>query len=257
MSTNHGAFCWYELMTPDLDAAARFYAGVFGWTVRDAIPGDSTYRVVSTPQGQIGGMLAITDAMRERGVPPCWTGYIAVDSVDTQTARIVAAGGALRHGPEDIPGVGRYAVVADPQGAVFIVFRDAGGQEPPAIAPGSTGHVGWHELHAGEGRAAFDFYAEQFGWQRGEAMDMGAHGVYQMFTRGAEALGGVMTKDASEPGPFWLYYVNVEAIDAAIARVGAGGGKVAMGPHEVPGGMWIAVATDPQGAWFAMVAPKR
>jgi uncharacterized protein len=88
-------------------------------------------------------------------------------------------------------------------------------------------------------------------------MDMGAMGVYQLFATGGEAVGGMMTKMPDCPVPFWLYYFNVDAIDAAMERVTKAGGKVMTGPMEVPGGQWILQCTDPQGAMFAMVAPRR
>jgi hypothetical protein len=151
--------------------------------------------------------------------------------------------------------------MADPQGASFMIFRGTPGDEPPATVPGTPGHVGWRELHAGDGVAAFDFYASQFGWERREAMDMGPMGVYQLFGVAGSAkdasMGGMMTKTPETPRPHWLYYFNVDAIDAAIARIDAAGGKVVNGPMEVPGGSWIVNAVDPQGALFALVAPKR
>jgi predicted enzyme related to lactoylglutathione lyase len=87
-------------------------------------------------------------------------------------------------------------------------------------------------------------------------------GVYQLFATGGdanrgEAVGGMMTKMPEMPVPFWLYYFNVDALDAAIVRVKNAGGQVVNGPHEVPGGSWIAQCIDPQGAMFAIVSPKR
>ena len=125
------------------------------------------------------------------------------------------------------------------------------------MAPGTPGHIGWHELHAGNGESAFAFYAGLFGWTKAEAMDMGPMGIYQIFATGGAPIGGMMTKTPDTPAPFWLYYFNVEAIDAAIARVTAAGGRIALDPHQVPGGSWIAQCIDPQGAMFAMVGGKR
>ena len=88
-------------------------------------------------------------------------------------------------------------------------------------------------------------------------MDMGEMGVYQIFAHNGQPIGGMMTRPREVPNPFWLYYFNVEAIDAAIDRAQSGGAKLLMGPMEVPGGAWIAQFTDPQGALFALVAPKR
>ena len=86
---------------------------------------------------------------------------------------------------------------------------------------------------------------------------MGPMGVYRMFDTGQGEQGGIMTRTAQTPMSFWLYYFNVEAVDAAAERVKVNGGQIVNGPHEVPGGQWIVQALDPQGAMFALVAPKR
>ena len=62
---------------------------------------------------------------------------------------------------------------------------------------------------------------------------------------------------AQTPASFWLYYVNVDALDPAVERIKSKGGQIVNGPNEVPGGQWIVQALDPQGAVFALVAPKR
>jgi predicted enzyme related to lactoylglutathione lyase len=169
----------------------------------------------------------------------------------------MSAGGAIHRGPQDIPGIGRFAVAGDPQGAGFMLFQGTSSEAPPPTPAGSPGHVGWHELHAGDGQTAFAFYSGLFGWTKAEAMPMGDMGVYQIFAIDGTPAGGMMTKMPQSPAPFWLYYFNVEALDPAIERVKNGGGQIANGPMEVPGGSWIAQCFDPQGAMFAMVAPKR
>jgi predicted enzyme related to lactoylglutathione lyase len=169
------------------------------------------------------------------------------------------AGGAVHREPEDIPGVGRFAVVADPQGAVLMLFKDSSGEAMPAVVPGTPGHVGWHELYADDWPAALAFYADLFGWSRGTAVDMGPMGTYQLFACGAGGaeVGGMMNRPAGVPGPCWLYYFNVAAVDAAVARVTGLGGQVLNGPMQVPGGSWIVQCADPQGAAFALVGPTR
>jgi uncharacterized protein len=260
MATPQGAFVWYELMTSDPDAAAAFYTKVIGWTAADSGMPGMKYILVNAGPAQVGGVMAIPDGAKAMGAQPGWEGYIAVADVDAAAARITDAGGKTYKAPEDIPGVGRFAVMADPQGATFMIFRGAPGDEPPPAAPNAPGHVGWHELNAADGASAFDFYAGQFGWEKHEAMDMGPAGVYQLFGvagSGNASMGGMMTKMPEVPRPHWLYYFNVDAIDAAVERIGAAGGKVVNGPMEVPGGSWIVNAVDPQGAMFALVAPKR
>jgi predicted enzyme related to lactoylglutathione lyase len=205
----------------------------------------------------VAGLMRIPEAARAAGARPAWTGYIGVDDVDAYAARVKAAGGTIHHPCEDIPGVGRFAVVGDPQGAVFILFKGSTDEPPAPLAPDAPGRVSWHELHAGDLDSAFAFYAGLFGWTKAEAVDMGPMGVYQTFATGGAPVGGMMTRTPQTPMPFWLYYFNVEAVDAAIARVNAGGGRVVNGPHQVPGGSWIAQCFDPQGAMFAIVGTKR
>ncbi len=112
-------------------------------------------------------------------------------------------------------------------------------------------------MHAGDGASAFAFYSGLFGWTKAEAIDMGQMGVYQTFATGGAPCGGMMTKKPETPAPFWLYYFNVDAVDAAMARVRDGGGQIIIDPMQVPGGSWIAHCLDPQGAMFAMVGCKR
>ena len=259
MSKNHGSFVWYDLMTTDVNAAASYYEKVIGWKAQDSGMPDRSYTILSAGPIRVGGLMPIPPEARAAGARPMWSGYIGVDDVDTFAKRVQAAGGVVHRPPEDIPGIGRFAVVADPHGASFILFRGSSGEAPAPATPGTPGHVGWRELHAGNGESAFAFYSDLFGWTKAEAMDMGPMGVYQLFAEssGGLPIGGMMTKTPETPAPFWLYYFDVDAIDSAKARAIDNGGQVLNGPMEVPGPMWIVQCLDPQGGMFAMVAPKR
>jgi predicted enzyme related to lactoylglutathione lyase len=127
----------------------------------------------------------------------------------------------------------------------------------PEFPVGTAGTVGWRELYAKEWKAAFAFYEAMFGWTKADSFDMGEMGTYQLFATGGSPAGGLMTKPAAIPQPFWGYYFNVPSIDAAAERVKSAGGKVVMGPHQVPGDQWIVQCTDPQGAYFALVSLKK
>ncbi|HEV2676519.1 MAG TPA: VOC family protein [Aliidongia sp.] len=256
MSETKGKFIWYDLMTTDTVAAEAFYKSVVGWSAQDAGTPGVAYTLFSVGAAQVGGMMAMPDEMRSAGAHPSWRGYVAVADVDASAAQVAASGGTIHRSPEDIPNVGRFAVAADPQGALFILFRGMG-EAPPAPAPNTPGYVGWNELATTDWEAAFAFYSGLFGWAKGESFDMGPMGTYQLFTIGGVPAGGMMNKPTSAPVPYWLYYVNVDAIDAAAARVTAGGGKIVNGPHEVPGGTWTVSCIDPQGAMFALAAPRR
>ena len=247
-------------MGDDVKAAADFYAHVVGWNAKDsAIAGARPYTVLSADERGVAGMITISAEAKAMGAPPCWAGYVWVEDVDKAATKLTAAGGAVKRAPADIPGVGRFAVVTDPQGAYFRLFRDAGANPPPPPAPDTPGLVGWRELHAGDGPKAFAFYSGLFGWTKRQGMDMGAAGVYQLFgfAGGDSDYGGMMTRTPQMPAPMWLYYFNVPAIDAAAERVKAKGGKIVNGPMEVPGGQWIVQGLDREGALFALVAPKR
>lgn len=257
MSKLHGKFVWYELMTSDTAAAKTFYSGLLGWETQDADMGDMTYTLLSAGGVDVGGLMEVPADARAMGAGPSWIGYVAVDDVDAGAAQFKADGGAVYREAADIPGVGRFAIVADPQGAVLALFKGAG-EAPAAAAPGNMkpGHVGWRELHAADREAAFGFYAKQFGWAKGEAVEMGPLGVYQLYAWQGETLGGMMNNEPGAPAPWWLYYFAVENIDASLERVKATGGQVLHGPDEVPGGAWIVQALDPQGAMFALVGQR-
>jgi predicted enzyme related to lactoylglutathione lyase len=253
----HGKFVWYELMTTDTKAAETFYSDVIGWGAQDSgMPGMS-YTILSAGDAPIGGLMAVPKEARDAGARPGWMGYVAVDNVDKSAAQAKKDGGTIHRAPDDIPGVGRFAIIADPGGAMLCLFKEMAEPQAPPPAPGTPGTTGWNELYAADREAAFAFYAKLFGWTKAEHHYMGPMGVYQMFAAGGETVGGMMTKPPQVPAPCWLYYFNVDGIDAAVARVQAGDGQTLNGPMEVPGGHWIAQCRDPQGAVFCMVAPRR
>ena len=261
MSHSPGRFVWYELLTSDAPAAQAFYSAVIGWQAQaagmSAVP-DSPYVVLSAGPTMIGGLMALPPEALAQGARPAWHGYVAVDDVDAMSGRFVQAGGNIFRAPDDIPQVGRFAVVADPQGAPLVLFKSHMAEAPAALPAGTPGTIGWHELHASDQASAMAFYAEHFGWTRADALDMGPNGLYQLFCTGeGPPGGGMLNRMAQMPMPFWLYYINVEDIHAAVARVGAHGGQLLMGPHQVPGGSWIVHGLDPQGALFALVGPDK
>ncbi|OQM77311.1 VOC family protein [Manganibacter manganicus] len=257
MAKSPTSFFWYELMTTDIDAASDFYAAVVGWKPQDfaGSPGMPRYIVVNAGERGVGGIMGMLEQAGP-ATPPAWTGYIKAQDTDAATKAVKDAGGEICWGPDDIPGVGRFSVVADPQGAVFKLLHPDG-PEQPEVPHGTPGHIGWHELYTTDWRKALAFYSSQFGWTKNREFDMGEMGTYAIFAAGADAIGGMMNKPEQIPVPCWQFYFNVTAIDDAAKRVTDKGGKVLMGPMEVPGGSWIVQCQDPQGAHFALTAPKR
>ena len=257
MANSHGTPIWYELITPDPDAAKAFYDDVAGWTIEPRPSGEIDYRMIATGDGLVGGVMRLNDDMASGGAKPGWLFYIGVDDVDATADTITAAGGAVLMPPWNMPGVGRMAFVADPQGAPFYIMRGAGDADSTVFAPGKLGHGGWHELQTSDATAAVAFYRQVFGWENRETMEMGPMGGYHFLDLGDLRLGALMRAQAEGVAPRWHFYFNVPDADAAVGRIERGGGAVTQGPHEVPGGSRIVVGTDPQGATFALVAQAR
>ena len=254
-----GAFIWYELMTTDADAAGRFYSAVVpGWRLGERMPGDVDYRGIERSDGgNAGGVLQLDDSMRTQGARPTWLGYINVDDVDDSVRSIEQAGGKALMPAFDVPNVGRIAMVSDPQGAPFYVMtpippEGTEDKRSDVFSPDAEQRVSWNELSTSDPVAARKFYTGQFGWSADEFMDMGEMGEYRFIERDGTRIGalcGVMPGQA----PQWRYYIRVPSIAASAEAVRAGGGTVAMGPHEVPGGDHIIIGIDPHGAAFALV----
>jgi predicted enzyme related to lactoylglutathione lyase len=255
--SDHGRFIWYELMTPDVAGARAFYGDVVGWTASQMPGGDMPYWVLEADGYGVGGIMALGEEHKAAGVPPNWTAYVAVDDADAAAAKTVTLGGLVVREPQDIPGVGRFAIIADPAGAVLAVMKPTpppGGR--PEAPKDALGHTGWHELYSGPADTTFAFYQALFGWTKDEQHDLGPMGPYQLFSNQDGQVGGMMRKPDNVPAACWLYYVRVGDIDAAAGRVRAGGGQVLNGPMEVPGGDWVLQGADPQGAMFCLMGRK-
>jgi len=245
-----GSFVWQELMTGDTAAAGSFYPKVLGWRSQNS-PHSSAYTMFTTGSGPIAGMMRLTDELRQKGVPPHWLPYIGADDVDATVASAERFGAKVQHAPSDIENnVGRFAVLTDPQGAAFGIYRPGQtGSGPPRGAP-APGQYSWHELATSDAEAAFEFYSTLFGWQAMQRMDMGAAGTYLIFGRDGQQRGG-MYKLTRAVGPHWLSYIEVASADAAATAAREAGAKVINGPMDVPGGR-IVQLTDPAGALFAV-----
>jgi len=264
MSNPAGSFIWYELMTTDPDAAARFYGAVVGWQiVGHAEPGAAMdYRmIVRDDGGNAGGVLGLKAEHTASGARPAWLGYLSVTDVDAALAAIGADGGTTIMPPMDLP-VGRIAMVADPQGAPFYLMKPVppAGQEDmtsDVFSPDQPQRVRWNELRTSDPQAALAFYGKHFGIEQAGAMDMGAMGSYQFIAKAGTTIGAVMRRPEQMPMSTWGYYICVDDIDRALAEVTAGGGQVLMGPMEIPGGEFSLNGIDPQGAHFGLVGPRR
>lgn len=258
MADKHGDFVWYELMTPDPDAAQKFYGGLIGWNFEEAGFNGQDYRSFNAGDAQVGGFLKLTDEMVQHGARPSWVGYVRVDNVPETVGKVRNAGGHIFMEGGEVPEVGPFAMLADPEGAPFYVIDDRSGQPSHAFAKHEPrqGCCAWNELLAEDPDAADRFYTSLFGWEKGEAMDMGEMGLYQMYTQDDYGLGAIMKRPAEMPASFWSFYFRVPGIDAAKSFVESNGGQVVNGPMEIPGGEYILQGMDPQGAFFSIIGPK-
>jgi predicted enzyme related to lactoylglutathione lyase len=252
MSDRHGRFVWYELMTPNPARAARFYTTLVGWGAHEW-GGGAPYTMWTNGGAPLGGIWPMPTELEVRGAVPQWLPYIGTRDVDVTVGEAVRLGGSVVRQPEDIPGTGRFAVLKDPQGAVFAIYRSVGGSGLASDAPSRPGEFSWHELTTTDHVAAFDFYSRLFGWQKTGALDMGPMGIYQMFGQGERVYGGMFDKTPGMPlPPNWLCYIQVEDVKRAAELVEREGGTVINEPMEVPNGYWIVQCVDPDGAAFAL-----
>lgn len=264
MPDPHGAFIWYELMTTDAAAANGFYASVVpGWSFGERVPVDIDYRMIlRSDGGNAGGVMQLDDAMRQNGARPAWLGYVGASDVDRTVADVEARGGSVLMPPWDVPGVGRLAMVADPQGNPFYLMDPEGdeGAVSDVFSPNDEQRVSWNELATSDPDAARSFYGDLFGWTSEEFMPMGEAGEYRFIAHAGTTIGAVYHPQnegfAGKKDAGWRYYIRVPSVSASAEAVKAGGGQVIMGPHEVPGGDFIIVGQDPQGADFALVGKQ-
>jgi predicted enzyme related to lactoylglutathione lyase len=249
-----GRFIWHELVTTDPDAASEFYSKVLPWKTQDS--GMPSYTLWMAGKTQVGGLTGLPDGA-EAGSPPHWIVYIATPDVDATVAEAEGLGGKVVKSASDIPNMGRFAVLADPQGATFAVYTPPG--PPPEGGSGSpgAGDFNWHELATTDYAAALDFYVALFGWEKGPTHDMGSMGMYQIINLGGVQVGGIYNLHAPSTPPHWLSYAGVVDCAKATAAAKAAGARVLNGPMEVPGGSWISMLMDPQGGAFAVVEPPR
>jgi uncharacterized protein len=263
-ATVEGGFIWYELMTTDPAAAKRFYDAVVGWDVDETsvAPGIDYRMIKRSDGGNAGGLFALQQEHLDGGARPAWLGYLHSSGVDAKVQAIKAEGGNVMMEPWDQPGVGRLAMVTDPQGAPFYLMDPLPpeGQSDAAsdvFSVDQPQHVRWNELSTTDPAAAIDFYTRHFGWRQEGDMDMGELGKYQFLYRGGTMIGAIMPKMPQMPVSLWSYYIGVDDIDRAAAAVTDGGGTILQGPMEIPGGEYSLNALDPQGASFGLVGPRK
>lgn len=243
-----GKFIWHENYSNDVDAAKKFYADLFGWEYETWEPGEADYSMVKVGEQMHAGFLGV-----QGGAPPHWLGIVQVENCDETAKQVESAGGQIYAGPLDIPEVGRFVVIGDPQGAAVgaIAPRDDAPDTPPA-----EGVFVWDELQTSDVEGAKSFYGEVFGWTSAD-MDMGENSTYTMFKRAGDVdVGGAYQMSGDSPAPpHWLAYIGCDDVDATASRTTELGGMALLQPVDVPGVGRLAVLQDPQGAVFGIFKP--
>jgi hypothetical protein len=245
-NTVRGRFVWHELMTPNGEGAHDFYSKVLGWRT-ESWEQDPSYRMFAAPTGPLGA------SVEQRTGVPQWVPYIGTHDVDETVAAATRLGATVTSPPASLPNAGRYAVLVDPHGAAFGVHGSP--QEPRPESRPEPGEFSWHELATNvDPETAFAFYSELFGWDALARHDMGPMGTYLIFGRDGVQTGGMMNKgEMGRPGPaYWVGYVSVDDLDAAVESAKSARGSLLAGPMDVPGGDRVAQLADPHGAFFAL-----
>lgn len=265
MGNPAGSFIWYELMTTDPNAASAFYGSVVGWKIggpsAPEMSGGQDYRMIERSDGGLaGGVFKLTDEMCKGGAQPCWMPYLYVTDVDAKVTAIETEGGKVQMPAVDLP-VGRIAMIADPQGVPIYLMtpNPPPGQEDAdsdVFSPTEPQRVTWNELTSPDQKGSMAFYSKHFDFEFSESMPLGEMGDYWFIGHHGQTLGAIMQRQNEEQPAMWLPYIRVPSIIAADAAVKANGGSVMMDPMEVPGGDWIIIAADPQGAGFGLAGAK-
>lgn len=250
--TRPGKFVWFEHASNDAKKAQAFYAEVLGWKVLPWAEG--AYEMIQagdTQESMVGGYTKLPSGHSHAH----WISYVSVEDVDAGAKAAASGGGKVLEQPHDIPGVGRTARIADPQGAELYLFRsdggdppDSSGQEPP---PART--FFWNELHTTDPTRALSFYEPLLGFTH-QTMNMGPGEDYHVLSsKDGVGRGGVMGRLPKGMPPHWLPYVAVDDPDATAARAKRSGGKVHVEPTDIPGVGRFAVIEDPTGAFLAVM----
>jgi uncharacterized protein len=249
-----GSFCWIELATTDQPAAKKFYSGLFGWQVNDMPMGPTDVYTIFRLDGR-DASAGCTLRPDQKGVPPYWMLYIAVDNADAAVTRATKAGGKVFAPAFDVMDAGRMAVIADPTGATFCVWQ-AGKNNGIGIA-GVDGTLYWADLSSPDPDRARKFYADMFGWKFG--VDTDDPSGYVHIQNGEEFIGGIPPAKYRQPGTpaHWLPYFYTSSCDDAAAKAKQLGAKFYMEPVTMENVGRFGVLADPQGATFAIFQSMR
>lgn len=249
----HGEPIWQDHGSKEDAKAAEFYRALFGWEVEEGDPNMGGYRNATLNGKLVAG---ITPQMSE-GVPPVWSTYICVDDVNEIVKLVTENGGQSLFDPMTIAEYGSMGFFFDPTGAAFGVWQP--GTHKGAQVRNAPGSACWHELVTTDVAASSKFYSAVFGWTAQSHGPAEGPGGYNEFKLGDKTVAGMMAKPPMMPAevpPHWSVYFAVDNTDAAVGRITELGGRVLMGPVDMPPGRFAAVM-DSTGAAFNILKSSR
>nr|WP_257461562.1 VOC family protein [Archangium lipolyticum] len=232
--------------TPDIAKSKAFYEAVVGWKIAPVQAGSIQYTMIHVGGRGMGGMAPLADVQMQ-GVPPFWMAYVSVLDVDAAAAAARSAGGKVLLGPVDMPPVGRFAVLVDPQGAAVMAYKASQGDPPEVELPG-PGMMGWTELYTTDVAGAAAFYEKVFGWKLRPFM---GNPNMPVFYRGERVAGGLMKAPEGMP-PNWLNHVVVADLAEARTKAVQLGGRVLVEELAMPGLGRFSVLLDNVGAGISL-----
>jgi uncharacterized protein len=247
-----GTFTWIELATTDQNAAKTFYSSLFGWAPNDIPmgPGDfyTIFRIDDRDAAAGYTMRADEKAM---GIPSHWNLYIAVEDVDASAESVPGLGGKVIAPPFDVIEAGRMAVVQDPTGAIFQVWKS--NKNAGIGVTGVDGTLCWADLNTPDSGKAKPFYEALFDWNI--ALGDNDKSGYLHIKNGHEYIGGIPPVRDPKTPPHWMIYFLVSDVEASTAKAQALGAQVYMPAMDIEKVGKMAVIADPQGAAFALFTP--
>jgi predicted enzyme related to lactoylglutathione lyase len=250
-TTKIAPIAWNELHTKDRDKAEAFYNTLFGWTSTPVEMGpEYTYHLLNrADNGEwFGG--AHQQGPDETDQPTYWLVSLGTDDVDKATAKATELGATVIVEPADIPGTGRFAILSDPQGAVFgmLTYSDGGTAPDTGLAPGC---IVWHELVSSDPEASGNFYSAVFGFEVAQEQmdDLKA----TVFKQGDEMFGNILPKPSPEAPDAWVIYIEVQNAQETADLAKKSGGSVIVKPMPLPPIGTVAWLADPTGAVFGII----
>jgi len=246
-----GKIIFAELVTPDLDTAKTFYGKLFGWTFQDIQFGSTRFAEAILNGRPVAGMVQKTLPAGAHG-QPFWLSFIAAHDVDAAASLAVQHGAKILFKPRTIPDLGREAVLADPQGAVFAMLASSSGDPPDYLA--EPGNWIWNSLITNDPNADVDFYKALFGYDV-YSLPGAEESRHLILASENYARASINPLPVNRPDarPGWLNFVRVNDVSAATAQVVALGGRALVQPHVDRQGDKVAVVVDPSGAAFGIL----